>query len=62
MLNALKKRHHHACRMYVGDLKREYMTHHIRHTSLILGDSACYKMPLMEEEKKNNFLQSLGPD
>ncbi|EGZ16920.1 hypothetical protein PHYSODRAFT_391692, partial [Phytophthora sojae] len=72
MLQALQKTHRHVCDTTVGALKRQYMSlsidaggdmlEHIRPTRLMLVELECYKVSLSDAEKKNNFLQSLGPD
>ncbi|KAE9351166.1 hypothetical protein PF008_g6086 [Phytophthora fragariae] len=47
MLSALRKTYRHVCDAT---------------TRLMLADLECYKVSLSDGEKKNNFLQSLGPD
>uniref|UniRef100_H3GLE8 CCHC-type domain-containing protein n=1 Tax=Phytophthora ramorum TaxID=164328 RepID=H3GLE8_PHYRM len=72
MLNALKNTYRHVCDTTVGALKRDYLSRyldggggmlvHIHDTRLMLADLACYKVNLSDEEKRSNFLQTLGPD
>ncbi|KAG6610140.1 Retroelement pol Polyprotein [Phytophthora cinnamomi] len=72
MLNALKNTYRHVCDTTVGALKRDCLSRyldvgedilaHIHATRLMLADLACYKVALSDEDKRSNFLQSLGPD
>ncbi|KAE9000303.1 hypothetical protein PR002_g18228 [Phytophthora rubi] len=48
--------------LMLSALRKTYR-HHIWQTRLMLADLECYyKVSLSDGEKKNNFLQSLGPD